>query len=200
MYVLVRHRLTPLTILQVFPPQLEHFYPLASAVRWVSLEKLQRFIAREAQQLTPEKPAALFRIDEPSNRDCSPEYIPSSSPPSSPLVATQKQQRMRMESESDDEFWECEKSAGEENEEVEPVDGEEELVSVTRQLRVRRVETLRTLPTTWSVPQRSESMAYLLDLDGTRLPKDKEGLPHSMITLIKDMVCFSFFRNTVIDS
>lgn len=71
------------------------------------------------------------------------------------------------------------------------------LFAVSRQVHVRRVETLKELPKTWTVPAVDDSLAYLLDLsdcDASCLDSDKKGNKASMISIIKDGVRLSFIH------
>jgi hypothetical protein len=72
-------------------------------------------------------------------------------------------------------------------------DGEsdsEQLIEITRQVKVKKVIKITSIPSTWSVPRNGSKTAYLLDLrdDDRTWPKDKEGNPVSMATLIFEEV------------
>ncbi|KAJ2926622.1 hypothetical protein H1R20_g10478, partial [Candolleomyces eurysporus] len=71
---------------------------------------------------------------------------------------------------------------------IEISDSEEgEKVQITRQLSVKQLVKLDSLPSTWPVPRDGEQTAYLVDLrNDNRTWPVKDGKPVSMATVIKD--------------
>ncbi|KAH6897587.1 hypothetical protein BKA70DRAFT_1563041 [Coprinopsis sp. MPI-PUGE-AT-0042] len=69
---------------------------------------------------------------------------------------------------------------------IEISDSPDELIKITRQVKVKKVITLTSIPSTWSIPRNGSKTAYLLDLrnEDRDWPRDKEGNLVSMATLI----------------
>ncbi|KAH6890263.1 hypothetical protein BKA70DRAFT_1234748 [Coprinopsis sp. MPI-PUGE-AT-0042] len=73
-----------------------------------------------------------------------------------------------------------------EPETIEISDSPEQLIKITRQVKVKKVITLTSIPSTWSIPRDGSKTAHLLDLsnEDRDWPRDKEGNLVSMATLI----------------